>query len=64
MELDLRKAVARGRTTNLMGNKLWVPLTYEKLPKLCFKCGRIKHGMEGWKGVVGKGDRLQYGSWL
>lgn len=64
IELDLRKAIARGRTVNLEGNKLWVQLTYEKLPKICFKCGRIKHDKDGCKGVNGKGDRKQYGSWL
>lgn len=41
IEIDLRKAIARGRTIMLDEQKLWVPFTYEKLPKLFFKCGCI-----------------------
>lgn len=36
MELDLHKPISWERILNLMGDKVWVPLTYEKLPKLCF----------------------------
>lgn len=35
------KAVARGSTIEVEEKKLWVPFTYEKLPKMCFKCGHI-----------------------
>lgn len=54
IEVDIRKAITKGRTVNLEGNKLWVSLTYEKLPKIYFKCGRIKHDNDGCKGVNGK----------
>ncbi|KAF5452120.1 hypothetical protein F2P56_027153, partial [Juglans regia] len=60
IELDVRKIIARGRTSNLASNRIWVPLTYEKLPKLCFKCRRIKHDGGG---CDGNGDKNQYGSW-
>lgn len=43
IELDLHKPIARGCTLNVKGDKTWVPLTYEKLPKICFRCGRISH---------------------
>lgn len=45
IELDLRKPISMGRTLNLKGNKTWVPLTYKKLPRLCFYCGKIIHNM-------------------
>lgn len=31
IEMDLKKPTARGCTTNFLGNKLWIPLCYEKL---------------------------------
>lgn len=40
IEIDLLKAILRSRSINLKGKKLWVHFTYEKLSKLCFKCGR------------------------
>lgn len=45
IEIDLDKTISRGQTINLKGNRLCIPLKYEKLPKLCFKCGRIIHGI-------------------
>ncbi|XP_042939405.1 uncharacterized protein LOC122274431 [Carya illinoinensis] len=62
--MDLRKAMARGRTANLLGSRIWVPVTYEKLPKLCFDCGRIKHDIGGCQRVEVEWNKLQYGSWL
>ncbi|XP_042952161.1 uncharacterized protein LOC122289250 [Carya illinoinensis] len=69
VEMDMRKAVARGRTIEVEGKKLWVPFTYEKLPKLCFKCGCIIHGEEGCTGGILsqaiEGERkTQFGPWL
>ncbi|KAF5445787.1 hypothetical protein F2P56_034811 [Juglans regia] len=60
---DLRKAVARGRTVNLLGRNMWVPLTYEKLPRICFKCGRILHSEEGCLAVSGE-EGGQFRPWL
>lgn len=45
--LNLKKAIVRGRTVNLLGEKMWIPLRYEKLPRMCFKCGFIVHGGKG-----------------
>lgn len=64
IELDLRKLIARGRNANVLGNRIWVPLSYEKLPKLCFNCGRIMHGIEGCVGLEGNGSGSQYRTWL
>ncbi|XP_035539649.1 uncharacterized protein LOC118344020 [Juglans regia] len=64
IEIDLRKKISRGRIANVMGNKLWIPLSYEKLPKVCFKCGKIFHGGEGCLETEGNNDKLQYGVWL
>lgn len=46
IEIDLQKPVSRGRTINVMGKKLWIPLAFEKLLSICFGCGRIIH-LEG-----------------
>lgn len=69
IDMDLRKVIARGRTVNLEGRKMWVPFAYEKLPKMCFKCGCILHGKMG---CVGQGLKQsntderdnQFGLWL
>ncbi|KAF5445531.1 hypothetical protein F2P56_034577 [Juglans regia] len=62
VECDLRKPVARGRTIAVDGRKIWVPFQYEKLPRLCFSCGRIVHGKDGCK--ESEGSVGQYGVWL
>lgn len=51
IEIDLHKPIPRGRFLNLSGNKIWILFTYEKLLKICFKCGSITHGDQGcnWK---------------
>lgn len=30
IEVDLKKSISRGRTINVMGNKHWITLTFEK----------------------------------
>lgn len=63
VEVNLFKPMPRGRTLNVNGKRLWIPFTYEKLPRLCFKCGQILHGAGGCK----QRDSLttnQYGAWL
>lgn len=47
IELDLIKLLARGRIVNLKGNRLWVSITYEKLPRLRFNCGKLVRGDQG-----------------
>lgn len=69
IEIDLQKMVARGRTSSIMKNKIWVPMKYVKLPKLCFKCGKMIYGGRGCSSLEGNpaqgnGGTLQYGLWL
>ncbi|XP_042944558.1 uncharacterized protein LOC122278436 [Carya illinoinensis] len=62
VECDLKKPIARGRTILVDGRRSWVPFQYEKLPRLCFNCGRIVHEKEGCKGSDENAG--QYGVWL
>lgn len=32
VQLNLKKALARGRSLEVRGEKLWIPIKYEKLP--------------------------------
>lgn len=44
IQLDLNKPISQDKTLNLMGDKVWVPLTYKKLLKLYFQYGYIVQG--------------------
>lgn len=63
VEMDIQKPIQIGRTINLLGNKIWIPLTYEKLPRICFKCGKIFHRPQGFDRKDYKTNK-QYGTWL
>jgi hypothetical protein len=46
---------------------IWIPFQYEKVPKFCFKCGVIYHGVRGCTGGIGgkmAGSEYEYGPWL
>lgn len=43
----MREPLERGRALILNGTSHWVTFKYEKLPMLCFDCGRILHGAKG-----------------
>ncbi|XP_042942757.1 uncharacterized protein LOC122276936 [Carya illinoinensis] len=62
VECDLKKPLAQGRTIVVEGKKFWVPFQYEKLPRMCFKCGRIVHEKDGCKETAESSG--QYGVWL
>lgn len=47
IELEIQTPLPQGRILNLACNMIWIPLTYEKLPRICFKCGRIYHEEQG-----------------
>lgn len=49
--VEFNKTIGRGRKINILGNKVWVSLKYEKLLRLRFFCGCIVH--LSW-GCVGK----------
>jgi len=67
--VDITKPLPRGRFLHLDNQSLWIAFKYEKLPKFCFKCGRIIHGKQGClKAGNSKqlfaGENSQYGPWL
>ncbi|XP_059458392.1 uncharacterized protein LOC132187987 [Corylus avellana] len=67
--LYLTKPLDRGRALNLPGKSYWVIFKYEKLPSMCFDCGRIIHGKKRcpiqrstrWSSPE---DKKQWGVWL
>lgn len=66
IKMKLDKHISRGRFINVEGCKEYIPLTYEKLPKICFECGRIVHGEEHCNGgkLLPKTSNGQFGPWL
>lgn len=66
IEMDLHKPLSRWRAINIHGNSSWMPITYEKLPKLRFRCGKIAHGMGACNDVHGASDGSsgQFRLWL
>lgn len=66
VEMNLKKPINRGRTINVMGNKPWIPLTFEKLPRICLSCGRITHTEGTCKKYQGSSNNStsQYCQWL
>lgn len=45
--LDLQKPLMRGRILKINGSRVLISFQYERLPKICFSCGVIKHGKMG-----------------
>lgn len=41
IEIDIHQLISRGQTINLSDYSSWIPFTYENLPHLCFRCGKI-----------------------
>jgi hypothetical protein len=69
LRLDITKPLARGRFLKYKGESTWVAFQYERLPRFCFYCGIIRHGVGGClnsKGGHFPRDQanLQFGSWL
>lgn len=67
--IDLTKPLARGRMLHLPSKKVWISFEYERLPRLCFSRGTIKHsgGMcqrKEERMIHGEETIAQYGSWL
>jgi hypothetical protein len=78
--LDVTKPLSRGRFLKLRDRTIWITFHYERIPRFCFTCGVIKHGVRGClrcgcvsHGVAGclskrgpqtKGEGAQYGPWL
>ncbi|XP_035544650.1 uncharacterized protein LOC118348031 [Juglans regia] len=51
VEMDLLKPLIRGKIVELLGQKNFIQFKYERLPRFCFKCGVIKHGVQGCVGM-------------
>jgi hypothetical protein len=67
--VHLQEPLERGRALQLGGKSHWVNFKYEKLPRLCFNCGRIMHGTKGCpvKGAqrrAGDDSLKEWGVWL
>jgi hypothetical protein len=45
--IDLYKPLSRGRMLKFDGKSFLIGFKYEHLPKFCFHCGVICHGIEG-----------------
>ena len=67
IRINITKPLARGRMLRLKERSYWIPFQYEKIPKFCYHCEIIWHGVEGCKkksdGRI-NGDALEYGAWL
>jgi hypothetical protein len=63
VELNLKKAITRGRTVNLLGKKHWISLMRNYL-ECAFDCGMIVHGGKGCSNSGGSALVKQYGTWL
>jgi hypothetical protein len=67
--ISLSKPIARGRVINVKGSSIKIPFQYERLPRICFQCGVIRHGgpgcfASGRGRVHGLIEESQYGPWL
>ncbi|XP_023917767.2 uncharacterized protein At4g02000-like [Quercus suber] len=70
VSIDLTKPICRGRKIGLSnGEESWVSFKYERLPNVCYWCGRLTHHDKEcslWqkrKGTLKEKDQ-QFGSWL
>ena len=68
--VDIQKSLCRGRTIiTARGKEGWVNFRYERLPNICYWCGKLTHGDREcplWirsRGTLKDGDQ-QFGAWL
>lgn len=65
IKMDLMKPIARGCTVHVNGGSFWVPVCYEKLPRVCFECCHIFHfGLPCSNDMKQRGGSEQFGTWL
>lgn len=70
VSLDISQPLCRGRLITLEDGKThWVSFKYERLPNLCYWCGRLTHNdrdCEAWIESEGNlnPDDQQFESWL
>lgn len=63
LEINLEKPLTCGRSLEVKGKSLWIPIKYEKLPHFCFSCGRILHSSE-CNAQNGNNEKNQFSAWL
>ncbi|XP_042976264.1 uncharacterized protein LOC122307436 [Carya illinoinensis] len=63
VEVNVNKALARGRMLKHGGRQCWVQFKYERLTNFCFKCGHLQHA-NGKCSSLGSQATEQYGYWL
>lgn len=59
MKVNLDKPLARGETIAVKNETFWSPFNYEKLLRVCFKCGKIIHGKK-----CSPTEQGQFGLWI
>jgi hypothetical protein len=69
IRVNIRKPLARGRKLKLAEETVWTHFQYERLPKICFRCGVIQHGEKGcsrWEigRIHGSDERADFGVWM
>lgn len=63
MSLSTILTRGRNRFLHVNGEELWIPIKYEKLPKVCFTCGKINHP-NSCRPPEWKMSPSQFGPWL
>ena len=64
VKLDIRNPIRWGmKITWESGDTLWIDFKYERLPKFCFRCGKLGHVQKECKETVDH-ESDQYGAWL
>lgn len=64
--IDLYKPLSRGRMMKFDGKSTLIGFKYVRLPKYCYHCGVICHGVEGclkWS-MLRNQETIQFGPWL
>lgn len=66
IEINIYQPIPRGQTINVFGVVSWIPLTFENLPRICLKWGKISNDSNFYeKGSQKMNTRLeQFGLWL
>lgn len=66
VNLDVRKPLKKHVPIKLRGGELCqCPVKYEKLPLICFYCGKLGHGSNECKEAFGDSSPVKnYGTWL
>jgi hypothetical protein len=67
VQVNVHKPLPRGTMLRMKQRSIWIPFQYEKVPRICFSCGVIYHGVKGCSGRDGgrrMGIREEYGPWL